>query len=95
MSVSEVVQEDFDDFDWPEPDAPSRPYVTKAEGKEQARNMYLKELIEMKSAIEGLHKRMPEIVKLAKANGATWEDVGDALGTTRQAVCRRFNGPKA
>jgi DNA-directed RNA polymerase specialized sigma subunit len=87
MSVTEMVEEDFE---WPEPDAPRPLYMTKAEGKEQARSLYLEELTEMTQAIKGLQGRRPEVVKLAKANGATWEEIGEALGTSRQAACRSY-----
>jgi DNA-directed RNA polymerase specialized sigma24 family protein len=87
MSVIELMPEEFD---WPEPDAPRSPYMTKAQGKEQARSLYLEELAEVNQAIKGLRGRLPEIVKMAKVNGATWEDIGDALGTSRQAACRTY-----
>jgi hypothetical protein len=93
MSVSQI--EDFtfteEDIVWPEPDAPRTPFVTKAEGKEQARHVALTELAETNLAIRGLRGRLPEIVKVAKSNGATWEEIGDALGTSRQAACRTYN----
>lgn len=82
-----MVQEDFE---WPEPEAPRPPYVTRAVEKGQARGLYLNELAEMHKAIKGLRKRLPEVVKSAKANGATWEEIGDALETSRQAACRSF-----
>jgi DNA-directed RNA polymerase specialized sigma24 family protein len=93
MSVSQIAPEDLvvEDFEWPEPDAPRSPYMTAAQGKEQARNLYLTELTEVTQAINGLKDRRPEIVRLAKANGATWEEIGDALGTSRQAACRTYN----
>ena len=31
-----------------------------------------------------------EAIKAAKANGATWEQIGEALGITRQAVWQRY-----
>jgi DNA-directed RNA polymerase specialized sigma subunit len=88
MSVVEMVE---DDFEWPEPTAPRAPYITKAQGKEQARNLYLTELAEVNEAIRGLRGRLPEIVRNCKTNGATWEEIGDALGTSRQAACRTYN----
>jgi DNA-directed RNA polymerase specialized sigma24 family protein len=92
MSVSQIAPEDLvEDFEWPEPDAPRSPYMTKAQGKEQARNLYLTELAEVTQAINGLKDRRPEIVRLAKVNGATWEEIGEALGTSRQAACRTYN----
>lgn len=87
MSVAELLPEEFD---WPEPDTRRLPYVTKAEGKEQARHLALTELTETHRAIRGLKGRLPEIVRSAKANGATWEEIGEALGTSRQAACRSY-----
>lgn len=87
MTVFEMTEEDFD---WPEPDAPRPTYVPLAEGKEQARSLILEELAEVSQAIEGLKDRRPELVRIAKDNGATWEEIGDALGTSRQAACRTY-----
>lgn len=93
MSVIELTEEDFAeyDFEWSKPAAPRPPYMTKAQGKEQARNLYLTELTEVTQAINGLKDRRPDIVRAAKANGATWEEIGDALGTSRQAACRTYS----
>jgi DNA-directed RNA polymerase specialized sigma subunit len=93
MSVIELTPEDFAeyDFEWSEPVTPRPTYMTKAQGMEQARNLYLTELTEVTQAINGLKDRRPEIVRLAKANGATWEEIGDALGTSRQAACRSYS----
>lgn len=96
MTVIEMTPEDFAeyDFEWSEPvksTQPRAPYMTKAEGMEQARNLYLTELTEVTEAINGLKDRRPEIVRLAKANGATWEEIGEALGTSRQAACRSYS----
>jgi DNA-directed RNA polymerase specialized sigma subunit len=93
MTISQMTPEDeFDlDFDWPEPDAARAPYVPLAEGKEQARSLVLDELAEMTQAIKGLRGRVPELVRVAKTNGATWEEIGDALGTSRQAACRTYS----
>lgn len=35
------------------------------------------------------------VVVLLRSNGATWEDVGDALGISRQAASKRFDKPKS
>lgn len=97
MSVIELTEEDFAeyDFEWSKPAAkpvaPRPPYMTKAQGKEQARNLYLTELTQVTEAITGLKERRPEIVRQAKANGATWEEIGEALGTSRQAACRTYS----
>lgn len=87
MSVTELIPEEFE---WPEPEAPRSPYMTKAQGKEQARNLYLTELAQITKAITTLRERRPDLVLLAKTNGATWEEIGDALGTSRQAACRTY-----
>jgi DNA-directed RNA polymerase specialized sigma subunit len=94
MSVFEMVQEDLaEDIVWPDPmaDAPRPPYVNLAVSKEQARSLYLDELSQITEAIKGLQTRRPEVVRLAKANGATWEEIGEALGTSRQAACRTYS----
>lgn len=91
MSVSQIAPEEYlEEFDWPEPDAPRSSYMTKAQGKEQARNLYLTELAQITTAINGLRERRPELVQAAKANGATWEEIGESLGTSRQAACRTY-----
>lgn len=87
MTVSEMLVEDFD---WPLPDASRPSYVPPAASKEQARSIVLDELAETTQAINGLKGRVPELVRTAKTNGATWEEIGDALGTSRQAACRTY-----
>jgi hypothetical protein len=60
--------------------------------QELARNLYLLEIEDAVKAIKGLRGRIVELARLAKSNGATWEALGDALGTSRQAACRSY-GP--
>jgi hypothetical protein len=95
MSITEISPDDLiiEDIVWPEPvvGKPRPAYVNKAEGMEQARSLYLQELEEMTMLIKDLRARVPEVVKLAKSNGATWEEIGNALGTSRQAACRTYN----
>lgn len=38
---------------------------------------------------------MRALVVQARSAGATWQDVGDVLGTTRQAAFQRFGSPRA
>ena len=34
------------------------------------------------------------VVALVRASGATWEDVGEALGLSRQAAARKYGQPR-
>lgn len=35
---------------------------------------------------------LPALVEAARSQGATWQQIGDALGTTREAAWQRFAG---
>jgi DNA invertase Pin-like site-specific DNA recombinase len=37
--------------------------------------------------------KLRQVVEEARAAGATWADIGDALGVSRQAVYKRFGKP--
>lgn len=38
-------------------------------------------------------KQLRRVVEKARAAGATWADIGDALGVSRQAAFKRFGRP--
>jgi hypothetical protein len=41
-------------------------------------------------AAQAVHELTREAVSIARDQGATWTDIGDVLGTTRQAAQQRF-----
>jgi hypothetical protein len=41
-------------------------------------------------AAQAVHELTAEAVRIARAKGATWTEIGDTLGTTRQAAQQRF-----
>lgn len=42
---------------------------------------------------ETAERALRQAVPLARQEGASWEDIGRALGTTRQSAHERFGGP--
>ena len=46
-------------------------------------------------AAGAVHDLLAEAVAAARANGASWAEIGDTLGTTRQAAHQRFHQPTA
>ena len=48
----------------------------------------LRAVLAYSRAVDGLMHRQ---VKIARSMGLTWQQVGDALGTTRQAAQQRFS----
>jgi hypothetical protein len=50
----------------------------------------LDELHTTAQRIEWEIARLPELVRKARAEGATWEDIGRELGVTRSAAQQRF-----
>lgn len=51
----------------------------------------LSSLAEVRQVIDGLEH---EVTMLAREAGLTWEDIGDALGVSRQAARSRLGTPK-
>jgi hypothetical protein len=52
-------------------------------------------LVELRHAQENLERLEYEVVRLCREiGGATWEDVGELLGISRQAARERFSKPK-
>ena len=43
--------------------------------------------------VAAYERDLPEVVAVARAGGATWQDVAGALGVSRQAVAQRFGTP--
>lgn len=44
-----------------------------------------------KDLFDAARERLTRSVDQAKANGATWEEIADTLGVTRQAAWDRFH----
>ena len=42
------------------------------------------------SGFDALDKKMQEFVHVARSKGASWSDVGAALGMTKQSAWKRF-----
>jgi ATP-dependent Clp protease ATP-binding subunit ClpX len=42
-------------------------------------------------AMQGIQAHVPELVNRAREQRCTWAEIGDALGTTRQAAWERFS----
>lgn len=51
----------------------------------------LEELVTIRAAIARLEYQTVNLVRLS---GASWEDVGEALGLSRQAAARKFGQPR-
>lgn len=65
----------------------SAPY----EGREMGGDEYpLGALTDARLIREWLDKMIPELVDEARMNGGSWQEVGDALGISRQAAWERF-----
>lgn len=41
--------------------------------------------------LRGSHARLSELVSIARAQGVSWQAIGDALGVSRQAAFKRFS----
>ena len=44
----------------------------------------------LQKATRSIQLHVPEIVRLAREQRCTWAEIGEALGTTRQAAWERF-----
>jgi hypothetical protein len=64
--------------------------VLRAAGRRAARGdpEHLRELYELD---ERLHVAMVEAVRGLRESGATWQEIGDVTGTTRQAALMRWS----
>lgn len=54
----------------------------------------LAELADVTGQLAGLHARQDALVASARAAGATWTQVADALGVTAQAAHKRYRDVK-
>ncbi len=63
---------------------------TDAEAKRLARP--LADIVMRKDQLDVATINLDAAVWRAKAEGATWEEIGDSLGITRQAAQQRFGG---
>lgn len=61
-----------------------------SEAPEQERALWVLEGI--KAAENRLDEERREWVKAARAAGSTWDQIGDALGITKQAAAKRYSG---
>lgn len=43
------------------------------------------------AAVDAAERKLHERVRDARANGVTWDEIGEALGVTRQSAHRRFS----
>lgn len=46
------------------------------------------------AALAAADAKLRDRVAEARANGVTWDEIGDALGVSRQAAHRKFSDPK-
>ena len=85
-ATDEVAGEDVDwsGFDPTKTDRPV--YQTM----EELRNLILDELDEVHATKTSFEARELELIRLAKAKGATWEEIGDRIGTSRQTAHRAY-----
>jgi hypothetical protein len=51
-------------------------------------------LVEVAKAREDLASIEHETIRVVREAGATWEDIGEALGISRQAARERFSKPR-
>lgn len=55
----------------------------------------LKRLAMIQTQLQGLRQLLPPAVLAARAQGASWRQIGEALGMSKQAAQRRFGaGPR-
>ena len=45
----------------------------------------------LRKATQSIQLHVPEIVRMAREQRCTWAEIGDALGTSRQAAWERFS----
>ncbi|ONI62644.1 hypothetical protein CSIV_14310 [Microbacterium sp. CSI-V] len=57
---------------------------------EQKKTAYLDSLQSAALRLEDLEADIRSFATIARENGASWTDVGDALGVSRQAAQQRF-----
>lgn len=62
---------------------------TDAEAKKLAKP--LANIVQANDALDVAVLRLDAAVQRARAEGATWEEVADSLGVTRQAAWERFH----
>lgn len=54
----------------------------------------LEELAAHMRRLREMQEQVPFLVNVAREDGASWSDVGRALGTTRQAAWQRYGLPE-
>jgi hypothetical protein len=80
-SFAEPYDEFLADGGWTEEEKPEAEYR-------------LRQVRETKVVQDALNEATSEAVRNARMAGATWEQVGEALGITTQAAQKRFGGAK-
>lgn len=55
---------------------------------------YLIVLEELTTLRGGIKRLEYQTVNLVRASGASWEDIGEALGTSRQSARRKYGQPR-
>lgn len=53
----------------------------------------LRELAAARRQLRAVEERLRHAVEAARGHGATWADIGEVLGTSRQAAFQRFGRP--
>jgi hypothetical protein len=76
-----------EEVDWSGFD-PTGPSVHQT--REQKRNLMLAELDEVHTTRASLEARELDLIRVAKFNGATWKEIGDAIKSSRQAAHRAY-----
>lgn len=95
MDREQLTQAIDDVASWLEnPNAKRHPYndMERETGEwgDIARSAAVQALMDAGLVAEWLDKRIPELVAMARAEGDTWEQIGETLGITKQAAQQRF-----
>lgn len=72
----------------------AEPYEQEPPRETSERDFFTGRLAEARQLQENMEAALLEGVRDARRYGASWTDVGDALGVSRQAAQQRFGGVK-
>ena len=62
-----------------------------AESREVSGDEALRDVTQAQAALDGARRKLQSSVETARSDGATWRQIGDALGITPQTAHKRFD----
>lgn len=75
------------------PRSAPRGFVRTATWRQGRVPYLLQDVIEARFKVDAAERQLTKRVRSAREHGASWEDIGTALGMSRQGAAKRFGTP--